>query len=88
MVLYCPAWDKVYDKEEGLQNIQAAISQMERIRNAAEQYADSLCAGKIQDRDVVYLMCRELKMQQWEEHPLFKRSILKDIYRLKEERKK
>ena len=88
VVLYCPAWDKVYDKEEGLQNIQAAISQMERIRNAAEQYADSLCAGKIQDRDVVYLMCRELKMQQWEEHPLFKRSILKDIYRLKEERKK
>ena len=61
---------------------------LERIRNAAEQYADSLCAGKIQDRDVVYLMCRELKMQQWEEHPLFKRSILKDIYRLKEERKK
>ncbi len=38
--------------------------------------------------EVFCLLCRDLEMQQWEKHPLFKWSVFKDIYRLKEAQEK
>lgn len=85
--LYCPAWDKVYDKEQGLHTMDLAISQMERICNITRQYADSWRPEMTWD-EVFCLLCRDLEMQQWEKHPLFKWSVFKDIYRLKEAQEK
>lgn len=80
--LYCPAWDKTYDYQEGQQVMELARQYMEELSAAVKEslklHPDS------EAETIISMVCDRMKMPLWEkEHPLFKRSALCDIQRLK-----
>ena len=84
--LYCPAWDQMYNHEQGVEVIEKAKQVMEQLRDAA---VESLRWCSRPDDVVSYVvpcLCQRLGMEQWSEHPLFKRSVLEDIQRMKQAR--
>ena len=84
--LYCPAWDQMYNHEQGVEVIEKAKRVMEQLRDAA---VESLRWCSRPDDVVSYVvpcLCQRLGMEQWSEHPLFKRSVLEDIQRMKQAR--
>lgn len=83
--LYCPAWDKIYDSQEGISVLTAAEKYMRFLRSAI---CDCLHLYRNGNADEVFSMVCELTgMQQWRNHPLFRRSVLSDLQRMDMEQK-
>lgn len=85
VTLYCPAWDKVYGGPEGMKVLQAAKQYMERLGTAIGECLYLFQNGE--SCDVVSRVCELTGMQQWREHPLFRRSILSDLKRVEQEQR-
>lgn len=82
---YCPAWDYVYGRAEGICKIESAILQMEKLRDITKTSAMQLESGAVVFEAIFADLCRQMEMQQWAAHPLFKRSVLMDLNRMIEE---
>lgn len=79
--IYCPAWDRAYNSKEGMNFIRAAKEYMQRLSSEIEDSKDIFQNEGLEA--AVSRICERMAMQQWKGHPLFRRSILSDLQRLK-----
>lgn len=78
--VYCPAWDKVYDKRTGIAMIHEGLSRISKIRRCTEGYRGGM--GKESTQRLFELICEACNMAEYKKNPLFMRSVMSDLSRL------
>lgn len=68
---FCPAWDKVYTREEAM----AVIAQGEALIGGIQRMVQDLAAGQPELDKLVDAVCLRLGRPQLREHPLFRRTV-------------
>lgn len=69
---FCPAWDKVYDRQEAM----AVIAQGEALIGGIRRMVEDLAAGQPDLDKLVDAVCLRLGRPQLREHPLFRRTVV------------
>ena len=78
--MYCPAWDKVYDRRTGIAMIHEGLSRISKLRRCTEGYRGRM--GEESTHRLFELICEESNMAEYKKNPLFMRSVMSDLSRL------
>lgn len=78
--MYCPAWDKVYDRRTGIAMIHEGLSRISKLRRCTEGYRGRI--GEESTHRLFELICEESNMAEYKKNPLFMRSVMSDLSRL------
>jgi len=81
--MYCPAWDKVYDRTKGMLMIHDGLSRISKVREHTELYRGRI--GEESTQEIFDLICEKSNMTEYKENPLFMRSVMSDLSRLNQE---
>lgn len=78
--MYCPAWDKVYDRRTGIAMIHEGLPRISKLRRCTEGYRGRM--GEESTHRLFELICEESNMAEYKKNPLFMRSVMSDLSRL------
>ena len=81
--LYCPAWDKVYDRRTGMHMIHSGHSRISKIRECTEECRERMQGESPQK--LFEIICGESSMAEYKKNPMFMRSVISDLSRLNQE---